>query len=102
MRTAPGRLALMRLTEIALIAGSMAAAVTSALRGHLVPAATSGILALSLYGFLLNRIRRAHFSWGATCLSLAGLPIFAYLLLRSKLSYKQGSVTWKGRTYISQ
>lgn len=95
----PGRLAMLRLTEFVLIAGSSAAAVTAALHRHFVPAVAAGILALSLYGFLLKRIRRAHFSWDATSLSPVGLPIFAYLLLRSKLCYQQGSVTWKGRTY---
>lgn len=95
----PARLAILRLTEFVLIAASAAAAVASLLRGHIRPAAASVVLAATIYGFLLNRIRRAHFSWRATALSPAGLPLFAYLLLRSKLSHKQGSVRWKGRTY---
>jgi glycosyltransferase involved in cell wall biosynthesis len=45
------------------------------------------------------RIATAHFSRSATLLSILGLPIFAYLLLRSKLRHAQGSVLWKGRTY---
>ena len=52
-----------------------------------------------MYGFLLNRIRKAHFSWEANCLVSGGLPLFAYLLLRSKLCHEEGSVLWKGRTY---
>jgi glycosyltransferase involved in cell wall biosynthesis len=95
----PIRLALLRLTEFVLIAGGLAAAVTAALRGHFEPAVTAAILALTIYGFLLNRIRKAHFSWQANALSLAGLLLFAYLLLRSRLSHKQGSVRWKGRAY---
>jgi hypothetical protein len=95
----PARLALLRLTEFVLIAGGAAAAVAALLRGHIKPAAIAALLAATMYGFLLNRIRRAHFSWQATALSPAGLPLFAYLLLRSKLCHQEGSVLWKGRTY---
>jgi cellulose synthase/poly-beta-1,6-N-acetylglucosamine synthase-like glycosyltransferase len=97
----PVRLALLRLTEFVLIAGGSAAAVAAALRGHAGSAITAAILAVTLYGFLLSRIRQAHFSWQATALSPLGLPLFAYLLLRSKLSHAQGTVLWKGRTYGS-
>lgn len=45
------------------------------------------------------RIRRAHFSWPSTLLALFGLPVFAYLLLRSKRAHANGNVPWKGRTY---
>ncbi len=95
----PARLALLRLTEFVLIAGGAAAAVAALLRGHIKPAAIAALLAATMYGFLLNRIHRAHFSWQATALSPAGLPLFAYLLLRSKLCHQEGSVLWKGRTY---
>jgi hypothetical protein len=95
----PARLALLRLTEFVLIAGGAAAAVVALLRGHIMPAAAGAFLAAAMYGFLLNRIRKAHFSWAATALSPAGLPLFAYLLLRSKLCHQEGSVLWKGRTY---
>ncbi len=97
----PVRLALLRLTEFVLIASGIAAAVTATLRGHLKPAVAAAILAIAIYGFLLNRVRQAHFSWQANALSPAGLPLFAYLLLRSRLSHKQGGVRWKGRTYGS-
>jgi hypothetical protein len=30
---------------------------------------------------------------------LFGLPIYAYLLLRSKRAHGKGTVSWKGRTY---
>jgi cellulose synthase/poly-beta-1,6-N-acetylglucosamine synthase-like glycosyltransferase len=98
----PIRLALLRLTEFLLIAGGVAASVTATLRGHLKPAVAAAILAVTIYGFLLNRVRGAHFSWQANALSPAGLPLFAYLLLRSRLSHKKGSVRWKGRTYGSR
>ena len=34
-----------------------------------------------------------------TCLALIGLPLFSYLLLRSKIAYAKGTVVWKGRHY---
>ena len=97
----PARLALLRLTEFLLIAGGLAAALTATMRGHYKPATAAAILALAVYGFLLNRVRKAHFSWQANALSPAGLLLFAYLLLRSRLSHRRGSVRWKGRTYGS-
>jgi len=56
---------------------------------------------LFLIGPILTlwRIARAHFSWKANALVLFGLPLFSYLLLRSKLSQQRGKVSWKGREY---
>lgn len=51
--------------------------------------------------FTLRRIARAHFPWNANALALFGIPLFSYLLLRSKLFHQRGSVTWKGREYGS-
>jgi glycosyltransferase involved in cell wall biosynthesis len=45
------------------------------------------------------RIRRAHFSWDANVLAIFGLPLFSYLLLRSKRFHRSGNVSWKGRIY---
>ena len=56
---------------------------------------------MTLYGFLLKRIRQAHFSWDANLLALIGLPVFSYLLLRSRIAYQKGSVVWKGRHYAA-
>src|SRR5216683_540015 len=47
----PMRLALLRLTEFALIAGGLAAAVTAMLGGHIGPTVVSAILAVTIYGF---------------------------------------------------
>ena len=47
----------------------------------------------------LLRIATAHFSWSSNVLAIFGLPVFSYLLLRSKLRHAQGAVSWKGRTY---
>jgi glycosyltransferase involved in cell wall biosynthesis len=45
------------------------------------------------------RIATSHFSGTSNVLGILGLPIFAYLLLRSRLFHKRHKVSWKGRTY---
>jgi len=45
-------------------------------------------------------LRRANFDLTMELLgALFGMPMFAYLLLRSKRMHGKGSVSWKGRTY---
>jgi glycosyltransferase involved in cell wall biosynthesis len=96
---APARLAALRTIEFVLIVASFAIAIAAAFRGHSQPAAIAGALTVILYALFLARIRRAHFRWDATLLALFGLPIFAYLLLRSKKAHAKGAVPWKGRKY---
>jgi hypothetical protein len=96
-----GRLAGVRMAEFVVISGAAALALWAALTGlHslAIAAAATSILTWALF---LRRIRKAHFLGDSTLLALFGLPIFAYLLLRSRLSYKQGRVSWKGRSYAS-
>ena len=97
----PGRLAILRLTEFVLIVSGCIAATAGFLRGHGRPALVAAILALVVYVSFLRRIRRAHFSGDANAFALLGIPVFSYLLLRSRLSHKRGSVSWKGRIYGS-
>ena len=93
------RLALLRLLEFALIVGSPLLTVSASIRGQSKPALISGAIAAVLIILFLKRIRRAHFSWDANALSLLGLPLFSYLLLRSRIFHRDGRVTWKGRQY---
>ena len=52
------------------------------------------------FGRNLGRLRRANFDRAMEFLgALFGMPMFAYLLLRSKKAHANGRVTWKGRTY---
>ena len=54
-----------------------------------------------VFAFLwpMARLRRANFDWAMEFLgALFGMPMFAYLLLRSKRAHANGSVSWKGRT----
>jgi glycosyltransferase involved in cell wall biosynthesis len=95
----PVRVAALRLTEFLLIVGSAVVAITEGLRGRSQSAAAAAVLAVALYAFFLKRIRKARFSWDANALALFGLPIFSYLLLRSRVFYKRGNVSWKGRGY---
>jgi hypothetical protein len=100
----PIKLAVIRSTEFLLILGTIALAIAASIFkrpgfDQARVAAISAVLAVVLLGFLFRRIRRAHFSWDANALSLFGLPLFSYLLLRSKLSYKRNKVSWKGRSY---
>jgi glycosyltransferase involved in cell wall biosynthesis len=99
---APVRLAALRALEFVLIAASLAIAVVTALRGHRQPAAAAAMLSVILYALFLARIRRAHFSWDANTLAPFGLPLFAYLLLRSKSAHAKGRVPWKGRNYSDE
>jgi cellulose synthase/poly-beta-1,6-N-acetylglucosamine synthase-like glycosyltransferase len=95
----PMRLATLRALEFILIVSSFATGIATARHGHFQPAVAAGILGAILYAMFLTRIRRAHFSWDAALLALFGLPLFSYLLVRSKLSHTHGNVWWKGRRY---
>jgi len=95
----PVRLAVLRLTEFVLIVSGAAIAVATGLRGKWYPALVAATVTVVLWSFLLKRIRNAHFSWDADCLAVVGLPLFSYLLLRSRLAYAKGTVSWKGRRY---
>ena len=55
-----------------------------------------------ILGFgLFSRIERAHFNWRNTLLAaLFGVPVFSYLLFRSRQAHARGAVSWKGRTYL--
>lgn len=47
-----------------------------------------------------HRIARAHFPFLESTLSILGIPLFVYLLLRSvNLHRNQKRIPWKGRTY---
>jgi glycosyltransferase involved in cell wall biosynthesis len=70
-------------------------AASGALRQHLV-----WILSTTLWLLVYRRIRMAHFATTNNLIAIAcGLPLFAYLLLRSKKAHANGMVSWKGRIY---
>ena len=91
----PAFLALWRLLEFAVILASLTLLVLAVVQKSPVYAA----LCLIPPALTLMRISRAHFSWDANLLGLFGLPLFSYLLLRSKWAHAKGAVGWKGRQY---
>jgi len=95
----PVWLALRRLLEFLVIAGSVEATVLGLIY-HYPRVALSALIVFSVMGGrFVARIRKAHFASGATGLAWLGLPLFSYLLLRSKMAHAKGDVTWKGRGY---
>jgi hypothetical protein len=63
----------------------------------------AGIAVALIYLNSLLRTAKAHAGAASSALAIFGLPIFSYLLLRSKLYYKwRRSVTWKGRRYSTE
>ena len=95
----PVQLALVRAGEVLLITGASVLTVVAARRGIALLGLVAGPVAATAYIFFLRRIRRAHFDWSSNLLAIFGLPLFALLLLRSRLSHLQGRVSWKGRVY---
>ena len=52
------------------------------------------------FGYLVMRTQRANFTTDMNFLAASfGMPMFAYLLLRSKRAHANRTVSWKGRTY---
>jgi glycosyltransferase involved in cell wall biosynthesis len=92
-------LAILRLLEFLLIVGSVETVVLGFFYGHAQLASLALILFLVFCARFVARIHKAHFASGATALALLGLPLFSYLLLRSKVFYLKGKITWKGRSY---
>src|SRR5208282_3639630 len=91
----PGFLAFQSLLLWCAAWGALLLAASGALSHHWV------WIAFALFWLLVyRRISAAHFATVNNLLAItAGLPIFAYLLLRSKQAYKNGRVSWKGRAY---
>jgi glycosyltransferase involved in cell wall biosynthesis len=100
----PGKLSLRLLAIFSVTVLTGFAAFRLLWRGNWRPFLSLGWV-LSTASFLLLLfgicwyVRRAHFAWKAALLAPIGLPMFAYLLLRSKRAHARGTVSWKGRTY---
>jgi glycosyltransferase involved in cell wall biosynthesis len=91
----PGRLALHSVFSWFVAWFAIGIAASGALRRHFV-----WIAAAALWLLVYRRIRAAHFTTANNLLAIAvGVPMFAYLLLRSKKAHAKGQVSWKGRAY---
>jgi glycosyltransferase involved in cell wall biosynthesis len=95
----PLRLAIARLQEFVVVLAGALFSIWAAVDRHFDLAMVSAVLTIALYGLLWRRIAHAHFPWTSNALAFVGLPLFSYLLLRSKLFHRLGKVSWKGRTY---
>ena len=93
----PLELALRRLAEFLLLVSGLFVAIRSGIHGQTALALASVVLVVGLGTAFFRRIGKAHFSWVESGLALLGLPIFSYLLLRSRIFHSKGKVTWKGR-----
>jgi cellulose synthase/poly-beta-1,6-N-acetylglucosamine synthase-like glycosyltransferase len=93
------KLAARRSLEFAASVGALGVAAIAAMTGRkklaLAAAAIGGLTSTNL----LRRVRKAHFDPLSTALAPLGLPLFAYLLSRSRICHKEGRVEWKGREY---
>jgi glycosyltransferase involved in cell wall biosynthesis len=94
----PLALACFRGAEFVLIGSLLAAAVTLWLRRPDL-ALLMGSLALTVMVSFWLRIRRSHFRPLANAVAVFGLPVFSYLLLRSRSFHRRNMVCWKGRQY---
>lgn len=57
------------------------------------------LAAATFWTRFLLRVRRAHFDFASTAVSVFGLPLFASLLMRSAAAHRAGRIQWKGRNY---
>ncbi len=95
-------LATRRLVEFCLIGIVLSVAIAAALIGHAGVGLLAGAAFVIAYTWFLVRIRKAHFKWSANLVAFFGLPMFSYLLIRSRRFHQKGEVSWKGRTYGTQ
>jgi hypothetical protein len=93
------RLAIVRTVEFLVIAAGLPLATRLGMQGATGRAFAAAFLAVTAYLLFLRRIRKAHCSWEGEAVAILGLPVFSYLLLRSRFSHQRGRVAWKGRDY---
>jgi cellulose synthase/poly-beta-1,6-N-acetylglucosamine synthase-like glycosyltransferase len=96
----PARLALLRTIESLLLFGGPLAALFFLLKSQWLPA---GLLILAViavaYGYA-TRLMRAGWHLEDAATGTLGLPMFAYLLIRSVLAHRvRRKAEWKGRSY---
>jgi glycosyltransferase involved in cell wall biosynthesis len=70
----------------------------------IAPALLPGLVtAIGVTIAAMRRLRIANFDWKMEFLgALFGMPMFAYLLLRSKRAYANRTIPWKGRIYCDR
>ncbi len=95
----PRSLASARAAEaVSLLLAFMAVMIASA-SGRFTASMVALALTLALWIRIFARLRRAHAGLLNEALGVLGLPVFAWLLVRSAKAHESGRVTWKDRTY---
>jgi hypothetical protein len=94
------RLAGVRALEFIASVGTLGAGAVAAMAGRKKLALAAAAVGATSWVNLLRRVRKAHFDPLSCALAPLGLPLFAYLLACSRISLKEGRVTWKGREYL--
>ncbi|HET9697158.1 MAG TPA: glycosyltransferase family 2 protein [Terriglobales bacterium] len=92
-------LAYQRATEFTVMWGLLLIAEEMALLRHPALALWAAVLAVLVWINFIRRIARAHAGWFNNILSIFGLPMFSWLLLRSVAAHRHHSIWWKGREY---
>lgn len=94
------RLAVTRIMEFGVIFGALIAAIILAGSHSYLPAVLWLAIAALTAASFASRIRAAHFRGAAGLPLFIGLPLFAWLLVRSYIHwYVRKTVAWKGRVY---
>ena len=93
------QLAAQRGIEFTLAVGGAATAVTGMIRRDSLLAALGLVVAVPASALFFRRMRKAHFGVANELLAPIGLPLFSWLLLRSRAHHRRGAVEWKGRVY---
>jgi glycosyltransferase involved in cell wall biosynthesis len=96
----PIKLAALRALESTLLLAGPFAALILFWWGHLVWGGLLSLVVLASGFSYANRLRRAGWHAKDVAFSVLGLPIFAYLLIRSVVAHRvRGKAQWKGRNY---
>jgi glycosyltransferase involved in cell wall biosynthesis len=91
-------LAVQRSLEFLLLTTGPIASVDLIIRGNIASGVALLALAVCTLINFAKRLRQGGFGWSST-ISVLGLPIYVYLLVRSLRKKKVGGISWKGRTY---
>jgi len=94
----PRKLAALRFAEFIFVLGGLMLGLVGAVQMRPLLALLGVLPAVLSFA----RLRLAHFSAGTTALSVLGLPVFSYLLIRSQRFHVRSRITWKGREYSGQ
>jgi Glycosyl transferase family 2 len=92
-------LARKRVTEFAAILMTVLVAAASWTSGATIVAGLSSIAFAAMLTMFVVRITRSHAGFVNELIAFAGLPIFAWLLVRSAEAHERGEIPWKGRVY---